>query len=46
MIGESGLRDSITVITVSLYWGYYGIMETKMETTILGLCRDYIAPKY
>ena len=25
-----------------VYWGYIGIMENKMETTIVGLYRDYL----
>ena len=27
---------------LGLCWGYIGIMEKKMETTIMGLYRDYI----
>ena len=33
-----------TGIILGLYWGYVGIMEKKMETTIMGyigLYRDY-----
>ena len=33
---ETGIVGSIGVI-VGLYWGYIGIMEKKMETTVLGL---------
>ena len=25
-----------------IYWGYVGIMEKKMETTIMGFYRDYV----
>ena len=27
--------------TTIVYWGYIGIMEKKMETTIMGTCRVY-----
>ena len=34
-----------TIININIvnmvYWGYIGIMENKMETTIVGLYRDY-----
>ena len=32
---ETGIVGSIGVI-VGLYWGYIGIMEKKMETTVFG----------
>ena len=32
----------ININTINIvYWGYIGIMENKMETTIVGLYRDY-----
>ena len=33
---------NINIINI-VYWGYIGIMENKMETTIVGLYRDYSA---
>ena len=40
---ESTQRNIIININISniVYWGYIGIMENKMETTIVGLYRDY-----
>ena len=36
-VGYIGYRDNSTMV----YWGYIGIMENKMETTII--CKDFIA---
>ena len=37
---ESGDCSSSQII-LGLYWCYIGIMENKMETTTMGLYRDY-----
>ena len=41
--GLGGLKVRvININTINIvYWGYIGIMENKMETTIVGLYRDY-----
>ena len=33
--------NNYTKLNILILWGYIGIMENKMETTIIGLYRDY-----
>ena len=40
-IGVKSPRSKLIRVILRLYWGYIGIMENKMETTIVGLYRDY-----
>ena len=35
IIGITGLPENLPHRVFRLYWGYMGIMEKKMETTIL-----------
>ena len=35
----SGVGATVETGSGGLYWGYIGIMEKKMETTIMGLDR-------
>ena len=35
MIGRGGLGMHTISVILGLYWGYIGIMEKKMETTMV-----------